>query len=135
MPFILSILTNKTVMSVIAILVAILGAYTYVSHLKNEITNLTLSNETLTQNVATYKTTITDLEQSIANQNIAINTLQHDSEARVKANELAVTIAQTSAKNYKQQAEDLLKKQPAQNVAKCDSANSLVNGELIRDTK
>ena len=130
MPILLSILGNKYVIIFIVLSVAIGGCFLYKEYLDHKIDTLTTENAALTQDVQLDKETIANLQQSITNQNAAVQKLQADAAARLANNAVAVQQAQITADAYKKQAAALLAQTHAVNVSACDAANSLINGEI-----
>jgi hypothetical protein len=113
-----------------ALLLALSGSGVYITLLKSQKATLVAEKATLKTLLDESQANLIQLQTDIQVQNAAIAVLKHDGDARVAKGAADVKKAQETAKTYKQLADDLLTRQPLQNVPKCDSANSLINEEI-----
>ena|SRR5271166_2019127 len=132
MDFLTFILTHKEFI-IILILLTMLGAgglYVRVLHAQNG--ELKANNATLTVSLQTSNDSIKTLQNSVNDQNTAIDKMKADADARQKAHAAEVAAATQKADSYHQQAVDILKLVP-QGVDKCSAANDLINNEILKN--
>lgn len=122
----LSLLTNKYV--IIGVIVVAAGIY--IKILKSEINSCEAEKKNLVAELAISQASVKSLQGAITEQNVAIDKLKTDSDAREKAGAAEVAKAKVKAEGFKKQADNLLKRIVPQNMTKCDAANSLINEEI-----
>lgn len=128
--FLTFLLNNKTLIAGLILISIIAGGYGYIHVLKAENATIAAEKTTLTTQLTESQANIKQLQNDIQAQNTAVDKLKSDADARLAQNQKEVRAAQATASTYKQQAADLLKRQAAVNVPKCDAANSLINEEI-----
>lgn len=128
--FLTFLLENKIAVFISILLLAIAAETTYIYILKSDERAIVAEKATLTTELTESQANLVQLQNDIHAQNTAIEALKTEGDARVAKHAAEVAQAQNTAKSYKQKADDLLKRQPKAGVAKCDSANSLINEEI-----
>jgi DNA-binding helix-hairpin-helix protein with protein kinase domain len=114
----------------IALILAVAGSILYVQHLRSEVGTLKVTNATLTSDLAVEHKSVLDLQDAITGQNLAINQLKSDQEARVAAHATELAIAQKTADNYRLQAAALSKRLPDPKKSVCENSEDIINEEL-----
>jgi hypothetical protein len=115
--------------------VAFLAILGYIHHLRYQVSDLRTQNSAISAALRISEGSVKTLQASIDSQNSAINRLKTDADAREQSHAAELTQAKTNADFYKKKAEDLMKRQPPQNVTRCDAANSLINEEILKNVK
>jgi len=119
----------------LVIVVAFLAVLGYIHHLRYQVTDLRTQNSAISSALRISESSVKTLQANIDAQNSAINRLKTDADAREQAHAAEITQAKTNADFYKKKADDLMKRQPPQNVNRCDAANSLINEEILKNVK
>jgi hypothetical protein len=124
------LLSNKTLV-IALILIAIIGGESfYIKIQKSHIATLQVEKKNLSDELAISVASVKSLQQAVSDQNIAIDKLKSDADARFIAHQEELAKAKTLATNYKNQAAELLKRKIPQNTTQCDAANQLINEEI-----
>ena len=134
MPILEFILTHKEFIVILLMLVVLGFEFAYIKSLHLENTALKADNATLTSNLQASNNSIKTLQSSINDQNVAIDKLKAAADEREKENAAAILAAAKKADSYHQQAIDILKLKP-QSADKCQSANDLINQEILKNVK
>lgn len=99
------------------IVLAIVGGSWYVRNLQETVQELTAAN--------------TLLNQTVANQNKAVDTLKKDADARVAASKTAIEVARAETKKAKAKATIIYKTLPSTPDDDCKSSLDLINEQLL----
>ena len=128
--FLTFLLNNKNLVAGLILVATLASGVAYIGVLRSQKAALVAEKATLTTQLTESQANLKQLQNDIQSQNTAIDKLKSDADARVAAHAVEVKKAQDAAKTYKQQADDLLARQAAANVSKCDAADSLINEVL-----
>jgi peptidoglycan hydrolase CwlO-like protein len=136
-PLITFLLNHKALFFIVWLSCVIVGQGIYiklnineVKLLKSEKLVLVAEKDTIKAHLEISQTMAKNLQSSVNEQNAAINKLKSDSLAREQEHKIKIAQANEKANKYKKEAEEIMKRQPPQNLTKCDAANQLVNTEL-----
>lgn len=124
------LLTNKGLIVCALLLVIISGQYVYLRHLSAKNDVLSAEKVTLQVQLTESQANVIQLQNDIKTQNSAIDQFKKDAEIRLAKNAEEVKTAQTIAKNYKAQADEVLRKVTPQDMSVCDAANFIINEEI-----
>ena len=120
---------------IIGVLLAVFGSgLVYIKILKSEVATAQAEKKTVEAELGVSQASVKGLQDSIKNQNAAIDKLKADAAIRAAKNQVEIITAKKTAASYKQQADDLMKR-PAPagtvtGVARCDAVNQLINQEI-----
>lgn len=120
----------------IAVLVAVIGAMSVrASMLSKDIEVLENDKKTLKAELDVSQASVKSLQAAIDEQNTAVQKMKDAAAAKEKLylEELARVKKTTDA--LRQQAGDIMKRQPPQGMSLCDAANNLISEEIYRGKK
>jgi len=124
------LLGNKNLVIGAILLALIAGTVIYIKILKSELSTANAQKAALTVELQVSQASVKTLQQSITDQNAAIDKMKSDADARTASHQAEIKKAKTTSDNYKKQAEDLMKLRSPQNIPKCDAANDIINREI-----
>ena len=128
--FFTALLNNKSLIIIALLFTAIVSESIYIKILKSDIVTIQSHADILKGELNVSQASIKNLQQAITNQNIAVDKLKSDADARVLNHQAELAQAVIISNNYKKQAVDLLKRISPQNMNKCDAANQLIIQEM-----
>ena len=128
--FFTALLNNKLLIIIALLFTAIVSESIYIKILKSDIVTIQSHADILKGELNVSQASIKNLQQAITNQNIAVDKLKSDADARVLNHQAELAQAVIISNNYKKQAVDLLKRISPQNMNKCDAANQLIIQEM-----
>ena len=128
--FLTFLLNNKNLVIGSILVVLLMACAGYIRIQKSEQTALIAENSKISTMLSESQANIKQLQISIQDQNAAVDKLKVEGDVRVAKHAIEVRQAQVIAATYKQQAAELLTRQAAVNIPKCDAANSLINEEI-----
>lgn len=116
------------VMGVLLLVIAILGLY--VKTLKAEISVVESEKMVLNSRLMISNDSVTRLQSSIDEQNVAIQKFKDAAAEREVANRTAIAKAKSEAASARRRADDLMSRVIPQNTTACGAANQLFNEEI-----
>jgi len=125
---------NKTLVMGIILAIVLGGMTIYIKVLKNDVARLNAEKDSISLQLQVSQNSVTSLRDSINDQNVAIDKLKSDADARVAAHKAEIDAANAKAGNYKRQATDLMNRTIPPNDTACKAANDLMN-EVLKNAK
>ncbi len=129
------IFQNSKLIALLVLILAVVSVVFYVKHLKNEISDLKNENVVLTQKLSISNDSIKVLQNSVNDQNTALQNLKIESDKKAKDVAAALAESQKRLQNYKNIADALMKAQPLSIDNVCKSSDELINREIIRNAQ
>lgn len=121
------LLNNKCLIALVLLGAVIAGQAAYTKSLRGDIDDLTKEKVMLTVKLEVSNASIVTLQDSINEQNAAINKFKKDAEEREKRNRAELENSKKLAANHKKRADDLLKRPAPVGVSDCKAADDLIN--------
>ena len=131
MGFIGLILSNWQLVIIGVLLVALAGTGVYIKVIKSEVATVQAEADTLRGELAVSQASVKSLQGAINEQNVAIDKMKTDAARRAKINKVEVDKAKTASGVFKRSADDLMKVRAATGVPVCNSANKLIDQEIL----
>ncbi len=133
---IVTLLLKNWQLIVIGLLIAALGASKlYINSLNKDISVLEQEKNVIKAELEVSQASVKSLQGAIDEQNAAVQKMKDAAAAKEKLylEELARVKKTTDA--LRQQAGDIMKRQPPQGMSLCDAANNLISEEISRAKK
>ena len=131
MGFIGLILSNWQLVIIGVLLVALAGTGVYIKVIKSEVATVQAEADTLRGELAVSQASVKSLQGAINEQNVAIDKMKTDAARRAKINKVEVDKAKTASTVFKRSAEDLMKVRATTGIPVCNSANKLIDQEIL----
>jgi len=131
MGFIGLILGNWQLVVIGLLLVTLAGTGVYIKVIKSEVATAQAEANTLKGELAVSQASVKGLQQAIVDQNAAIDKMKADAARRAKINKVEVDKAKTASTVFKRSAEDLMKVRATTGIPVCNSANKLIDQEIL----
>lgn len=133
---IVTLLLKNWQLIVIGLLVAALaGTKLYIGSLNKDIAVLESEKKTLQAELGVSQASVKSLQAAIDEQNAAVQKMKDAADAKEKLYLAEIARVKKNSDLLRQQAGDIMKRQPPQGVSKCDAANSLISEEISRAKK
>lgn len=104
--------------------------YGYISILKSQKTNLKAEVENLNEKLKITKASVSKLQDSISEQNTAIDKFKKSADENAEKNKPKIDAANTTAAELNRQASAILSKPQLKETTACAAANELINSEI-----
>ena len=134
MPFLKVLLDHKEFIVILILLIGIFIGFEYIKSIHAQNESLEAINGTLTASLEASNKSVKTLQETIQQQNAAVDKLKTDADARVQSHAVEIAAANSKAEIYRQQALDILRVKP-QDPDKCKAANNLINEEILKNVK
>lgn len=124
------ILSNKKLIGIAIIAIAIFSTLIYVKSLKSDIEVLEAEKASLILKLEVSNASIAALQKSIDEQNAAVEKFKADADAREKAGIAAVARAKAESAVSKKKAETIITAKIPEGKTVCEAADDLFNQEI-----
>lgn len=128
--FIAMLLKNWQLVIIAMLLATIAGISIYVSFLKRSTEQVKAEKQVLIGELKISQASVKTLQNSIDEQNTAIEKLKSDAAERAKTNASALAKAKQDAMKQREIAKELMKVQRDTSLSACEDANNLFNSVL-----
>jgi len=133
---ILTLLLKNWQLVVIGILLAAISAMgLYVKSLKNDITLCEDQKKVIKAELDISQASVKSLQGAIDEQNAAVQKMKDAAAAKEKLYLEELARVKKTTDILRQQAGDIMKRQPPQGMSACDAANNLISEEIVRGKK
>lgn len=124
------LLQNKSLVVIVLLLIALAGSGVYAKVLKSDVEKCEAEKRELSAKLDISQASVKSLQESLNEQNAAVEKLNTDAAKRQLANAEVIAQAKSVANVYKKRADDLMKATPLAGLSKCDSASQLIDREI-----
>lgn len=124
------IFQNKSMVSVVFLLLILGGVYFYISTLKSKIEKLDSELSMSKAQIIVLQSSNSTLKKSIDDQNRSVEDLKDQAAKREETYKLEIAKARENTSRAKKRADDLANATPPPGVPLCDAANDLFNQEI-----
>lgn len=128
------LLQHKELIIILLLSLGIAASSGYIKILHNKNEALKSDNIVLRSNLDASNNSIKLLQDSISQQNEAVEKLKSEADQRVQSHAIEISAANSRAQTYKEQAQNILKSIP-NSQDKCKSADNLINNEILKNVK
>jgi preprotein translocase subunit SecF len=124
------LLKNKDLFLTGGLIVVVALAYAYIGSLKSRLATSIAEETVATTKFEVSQASVKTLQQAIEEENIAVNKMKTDNEARLAAHQVEIDKAKATANFYKKQSQNIMEATVPVGENSCTAANSLINKEL-----
>jgi hypothetical protein len=129
------LITNWKLVVIAALVAAIAGMGLYVRYLSSSLELAESEKNVLKAELQVSQASVKSLQAAIDEQNSAVQKMKDAADAKEKLYLAEIARVKKNSDLLRQQAGDIMKRQPPQGVSKCDAANSLIAEEINRAKK